>query len=1122
MMKSLMMISAITLSLTSFVSAQTACTSTFAKTIGSALASESGYSLAVDDTHKVLYVGASVDDSTMILKLDAEGNILWARTLDVISGQIERVIAIVLDSDGMLCLGGMTDDAGGGKAYLFRYNPDLHQVLWAKEYQYDGLAYVFGLIEKEPGGNYLMSNNPLTPNNAELIEIDRNTGQINPAFAKHYDLGSSETIWGMVTHGDGLYVTGRYTDGGTSADMRTVLSKLDADTGVPVWTKLGHRPGNVDARLYGTDLIIDQEAIYSLSTGDPAGTDLTKSQMWIHKTTLDGDVLWTRNYALPGTDDVSEEIISTGDGFVIMGRNAGPNDIFLFKINREGDVQWAKIFDFPGAEATFPTGGTFSQLVSMDSALYFTAWTALNGRRDMILVKTDWEGRIDDNCNVARSIDISVSNFVEGGFYAVEPEVFDFVPDVEALEIHPSLTSLETENTCINPGNTETTIEASVCSGDAYEGYTQAGTYRDTFAVEGGCDSIRILNLRLITCDPLVVYNLNACSSYMTDGSNMDYSEFVPAYPANDACASVSASTLHRSPPQENKHSCTPGLNNSSAMCVSAMDGCTWVPGHQASVVIEVTVTPEANAISEITGLKFYEKAPTTYNWIDGGNGPNNYPTLFGIRILKDGTVIYSDPAIPTATGWTLHEISFIGNSLFEINQATVLRIELLPYCPVGNGAAVAAWDLEDVVLSGGCVILPASEASLAGNVVNVKGNPLSGAEIQLSRYGSFAIYEASETSHDGEYQFAGLETGAAYFARGYYLDDFLHGVSTLDLITMQKHLLGKVPFTSLDQFVAADINHDGEVNISDVIMLRMTLLGYTNDFPGNTSWRFGVLPQTMEGTDPSRFDELLYLETIQSGETSADFLGIKIGDLNKTITGRASGEPIAKRTDDALSISVEDIKMGPGSQFTMTIKSGEDITTDGLQLGWRFDGMTLSDIQGVVLPVTEDNISFQHDGVFRLSWNGTAPVSIHKGDVLFTLTLTPSIAESLSGNIRQADEVLQNEIYTDQKATPVRLDIKSSPSVDVPVLGYMNVTPNPFTDETVVSYTIAKDGIVRINMFDASGRLLYTTSREETFGEHAVQISAGDLGHYVGMMFCQIICGGDVKVRKVVRGNDR
>ena len=182
------------------------------------------------------------------------------------------------------------------------------------------------------------------------------------------------------------------------------------------------------------------------------------------------------------------------------------------------------------------------------------------------------------------------------------------------------------------------------------------------------------------------------------------------------------------------------------------------------------------------------------------------------------------------------------------------------------------------------------------------------------------------------------------------------------------------------------------------------------------------------------------------------------------------------------------------------------------------FDGMTLADIQGVLLPVTEDNISFQHDGVFRLSWNGNAPVSIHKGDVLFTLTLSPSIAESLSGNIRQADEVLTNEIYTDQKATPVRLDIKSSPTVDVPVLGFMTVTPNPFTDETVVSYTIAKDGLVRINMFDISGRLLYTTSREETSGEHAVRISAGDLGHYAGMVICQIVCDGAVKVRKVVR----
>ena len=171
MVKSLLIVPVILCCLNLQLTSQTTCSSTFAKTIGSALSNESGYSLAVDNANKIIYVGGSINDSTMLIKVNANGDILWARTFDARPGAIERIIAVILDSDGMICLAGMTDNSAGGKAFLIRYNPEQQQILWAKEYQYQGNAYVFGLIEKEPGGNYLMSTNPLDVNDAEIAVI---------------------------------------------------------------------------------------------------------------------------------------------------------------------------------------------------------------------------------------------------------------------------------------------------------------------------------------------------------------------------------------------------------------------------------------------------------------------------------------------------------------------------------------------------------------------------------------------------------------------------------------------------------------------------------------------------------------------------------------------------------------------------------------------------------------------------------------------------------------------------------------------------------------------------------------------------------------------------------------
>ncbi|HEY3386873.1 MAG TPA: dockerin type I domain-containing protein, partial [Saprospiraceae bacterium] len=625
-----------------------------------------------------------------------------------------------------------------------------------------------------------------------------------------------------------------------------------------------------------------------------------------------------KHYQIPGTADVTNEIIATGDGFIVMCRNRGPSDIHLFKINHNGDVLWARKYDFAENDNTYFYGGSGNELVMMEDALYFTAYAEEDGRRDMILVKTDLEGQIAEDCDIITSIDIAVTTVNNAEYYPISADIFTFVPDLIALEVSPSTTSLQTENTCAFYAP-ETEIEESICMGDVYEGYDQAGTYVDTFSLANGCDSIRILHLRLLNCDPLVVYDLNACAANMVTGTNMVYTEFVPQYPEVSTCAAVSAGYLFRSPPQENKHSCTPGLNSTTAMCVSALSGCTYQPGNSASVVIEVNLTPELASLFQFTALQFYEKAPTTYTWIDGDSGPNNYPTLFGIRILKNGTEIYNNPAVPTATTWNLKEFDFTDDTLFEIEVPTLFRIELLPYCPVGNGAAVSAWDLEDIVILGGCLRLPGADPFISGNVFTSKGTPVPNVELHISRDHAFSVYEAEDVNAFGAYQFANLHPGGSHYLKAHHNHDFLQGVSTMDILAIQKHLLGIKPFTLLDQYVAADINHDGRVNISDLITLRKSLLGHTPNFPLNTSWRFGVWPQSLESTDPASLQEVAFIESLQSGPTTIDFLGIKIGDLNGNVFMRATNDPIVGNSP-SFELAIEDVEIKRGKPFTIEL----------------------------------------------------------------------------------------------------------------------------------------------------------------------------------------------------------
>ncbi|MEO6133104.1 MAG: hypothetical protein ABIQ02_14780, partial [Saprospiraceae bacterium] len=251
------------------------------------------------------------------------------------------------------------------------------------------------------------------------------------------------------------------------------------------------------------------------------------------------------------------------------------------------------------------------------------------------------------------------------------------------------------------------TIDTLILSGQSVningEIYTEAGQYIQNLTSTAGCDSILTINVKVL--QTVIHYNLNACVSRNNgDGTDMDYTEFTPLYPEKLSCAEVTGSILFRAPPQNNKHSCTNGVNNSVAMCVSSLDSCTYDAGNEKSIVFEITVIPAPDTAVQLTGLSFFEQAPVTFNWISGTTGPNNFPTKYGIRVLKNGIEIYRKEDISTTNTWTQEDYNFTDDIKFITKDSAVFRFELLPYCLAGNGAAVAAWDIDEVNITASCV----------------------------------------------------------------------------------------------------------------------------------------------------------------------------------------------------------------------------------------------------------------------------------------------------------------------------------------------------------------------------------------------------------------------------------
>lgn len=417
-------------------------------------------------------------------------------------------------------------------------------------------------------------------------------------------------------------------------------------------------------------------------------------------------------------------------------------------------------------------------------------------------------------------------------------------------------------------------------STDFHRTIDQPGTY--WVQIESICGNVTdTIQVDIVSCTSIVHYTLDSCQSYISNGTNMDYSEFIPSYPELLPCTDINSSNVSRSSPQENKHSCTPGVNGSIAMCISSHASCTYEAGHIASLIFEVQINPYPDSVVILSGLEFFEKAPAMYTWINGPSGDNNYPTLYGLRILKNGNEIFRKEEINTSPNWTLQSFDFLHDTSFRVNEPSLFRFELLPYCPAGNGAQVSAWDVEDIRIFGGCVISHVPNAAITGKVIHKTGVGIGHIEMQLSADSSFAHEITRLTDAAGQYSFSDIEHGNGYHLRGYKNDDVRNGVSAIDLILIQKHLLGLTPFTSLHQYIAADINRNGKVSAADLVLLQKLLLGHIQEFPKNQSWRFGYMPQDMTGQDIHAFDEVYHFEYLDHGLHTVDFIGIKIGDIN-------------------------------------------------------------------------------------------------------------------------------------------------------------------------------------------------------------------------------------------------
>jgi hypothetical protein len=344
--------------------------------------------------------------------------------------------------------------------------------------------------------------------------------------------------------------------------------------------------------------------------------------------------------------------------------------------------------------------------------------------------------------------------------------------------------------------------------------------------------------------------------------------------------------------------------------------------------------------------------------------------------------------------------------------------------------------------------------------------------------------------------------------------DAHRNGVSTLDLVKIQKHLLGIETMNSPYDLIAADANNSQNVSAIDLVELRKLILGIYTELPANKSWRFVDKSfQFADVTSPWPFSESINMTGMNGNETDKDFVAIKVGDVNNTVQANAL-QILPRNGNGVVNFVADDRTVSAGEMVDVVIRSTDFASIEGYQFTMKAEGLEFRGVTAGLVSMSDENM-----GVFgstlTASWHKVGGVSATASDVLFTLSFQATAAGQLSEMININSKVTDAEAYnTSSDIKDLKLTFRGSEAGAEFAL-YQN-EPNPFKGSTLIGYDLPVAGNVVLTVFDVTGKVLVVKEQESVKGYNTISVSSKELPS-VGIMYYRLDANEYTATKKMI-----
>ena len=444
-----------------------------------------------------------------------------------------------------------------------------------------------------------------------------------------------------------------------------------------------------------------------------------------------------------------------------------------------------------------------------------------------------------------------------------------------------------------------------------------------------------------------------------------------------------------------------------------------------------------------------------------------------------------------------------------DIPNGQVARIPLKMYAIDESGNfdfCEVTLILQDSPLTNACTDNPTLLPTVAGRIATETNEGIDNIEVGLTNMVSTTELKEMTQNH-GEYKFKGVDVFDPKTIGAYKNTDILNGVSTLDLVLIQRHILGVQKIESPYKLLAADVNNSRTITASDLVNLRKLILGITLDFENNTSWRFVPTQYVFQdATYPFDFPSKINLDSIFEDKSNVNFTAIKVGDVNSSAIANINQSSTERRASNALFVA-DKKGFEAGKLVKYEIKAGDAMEIMGGQFALQFDAdkLSFSGIKGGAFDIKSQHFNALHAANGQLSFSFDAPegISLKADDVLFTIEFKSS-ASGNTTSVKLDPSGISAEIYEmDASVRAMHLQSRDKNAETGNNVLYQN-EPNPFKDYTNISFEISKSTDVIVRVMDVTGKVVFTQNGWFEKGYNTISVSNHQLSRS-GVYYYQI-----------------